>query len=306
MCKFLSYLLVSILLLGVASCTETEKVDLDVTLVEDKIVEVSADENIIVSVGESKFTMQHVEWMQPNTDPKLIQQMAEWWVNNELLYAEAIKQGIGDKNKTRFLTDLTKKQLYAKELIEKTQNAAEVSDDEILAHYEENKNTTPGFKKPTTFDFVHIQANDLEDANAVVERIQSGEDAEEVAKRLSIARDASKGGVAKNHMARTVRSRFGDEFLKAISAAEVGEVVGPIKLKNGTYEVVVLTIKTPASIKNFEEVKEQIKMQLTKKAKADAYKNLIEGVRVEAEGKIVESEMLKELKVPAGNTNPNQ
>ena len=312
MCKILSYLCVSILLLGVTSCTETEKVDSDVTIQEqneivqvaEEIAQVPVDANVIVSIGDSKLTTQHAEWMQPNADPKLIPQMVDWWITNELLYAEAVKQDLGDEDKAVFLMDLTKKQVYAKALVEKNQNDAQATDDEILAYYEENKNTFPGFKNPATFNFVHIQVKTIADANSVVEKINAGSDPIEVAKETSIARDASGGGVAKNHIDRGIRSRFGDDFLKALSAAEIGQIIGPVKLKNGTYEVAVLNGKTPASIKTFEELKEQIKTQLTNKAKADAYKNLIDGLKAAAAEEIVESEMLKELKSPAPPARP--
>ena len=132
-----------------------------------------------------------------------------------------------------------------------------------------------------------------------MEKINAGSDPIKVAKETSIARDAFNGGVAKKHTDRDVKSRFGDDFLKALSAAEIGQAVDPAKLKNGTYEVAVLNDKTPASIKTFEEVKEQIKAQLSNKAKSEAYKNLIEGLKAGAADEIVESEMLKELKPPA-------
>ena len=312
MYKFLSYLVVSVLLLGVVSCTETEKVDSDVTIQEqeevvqqyeivqvaDEIIQTPVDANVIVSIGDSKFTTQNVEWMQPNANQQILPQMAEWWVNNELLYNEAIRQGVGDKDKTKFLMDLTKKQMYAKALVEKIKNDAQVTDDEVLAHYEENKNTEPRFRNAPTFDFIHIQLNTIEDANSAVEIINAGNDPVEVAKELSIARDASKGGVFKNFRKSAVASRFSDDFLKQLSAAEIGGVIGPVKVKDGTYEVAVLNKKVSASIKTFEELKERLEVQLSNKAKAEAYKNLIDSLNAAAADKIVKSEMLKELKPP--------
>ena len=307
MYKFLSYLFVSILLLGVVSCTETEKVNSDIMIQEqdeivqvaDEIMQTPADANVIISIGDSKFTTQHVEWMQPNASPQILPQMAEWWANNELLYNEAIRRGVGDKSKTEFLVGLTKKQMYAKALVEKVQNDTQVTDDEILAHYEENKNTDPRFKNAPTFDFIHIQVNTIAEANSVVEKINAGNDPIEVAKELSIARDASKGGVFKNYRKSAVASRFSDDFLTGLSDAEIGGVIGPVKVKDGTYEVAVLNKKMLASIKTFEELKERLEVQLSNKAKAEAYKNLIDSLNAAAADEIVESEMLKGLKAPA-------
>ena len=304
MYKFLSCLCVSILLLGVSSCTETEKSDSDITIQEQQeVVQVAdekaltiADVNVIISVGDSEFTIKHAEWLDPIVNLDILPKMADWWLNNELLYAEAVEQGLGRDEETTFRLELAKKQLYAKVLIEKTRNDAHITNDEIMAYYEENKNTNPTLQKPAKLDVVHIQVKTIADANAAIERIKSGETAEEVAKQVSIARDASKGGVVINYTARNVEPRLRSNFLKTLSDSEIGHVLGPVKLKNGNYEVAVLSDKIPAVIKTFEETKEQIEAQLSNKAKNDAHKNLIEGLKAKAADRIVESETLKKLR----------
>lgn len=304
-----------LLLLTVASCLESEtpasRSTVQVGEVETAPIgpvaeseEVVKDTSeVIVSLGDKKLTRQQAEWMQPGAvrDDNLLARFADWWVENELLYEEAERRGITSEPKAKFIAELMKKRAIATELGIHVRDSVKISDEKLLDYYEENKQTDSKLEEPGYLSFSHVRTRTLEDAQAVLERIKAGEDIHKLARELSIYRDARRGGVVNKHRYNAVKRSFGDEFLEAITTAEAGELIGPVKSKEDSYEVARLRDKAETKIMPFEKVKEQIRSRLQRTERENAFRTLLDSLKEGSADRIVKSSRIIQKERSAGN-----
>ncbi|NIA17409.1 MAG: hypothetical protein GWO86_03575, partial [Planctomycetes bacterium] len=206
--------------------------------------------------------------------------------------AYALAKKIDDDPKTEFLADMAFKKTVISELIDRTRNAVKVDDAAVSKYYQDNKETDPSLKTPLYLSFSHIQTATEAQAQAVRERIEKGENINALAKELSIAKDAKKGGKALKYQEKTVAGRFGDEFLQALLGASEGVIIGPVKNKKGNYEIARHEGKRKAKLKPFEKVKEQIRSKLNGELKRKAVNDLLESLRSRADAKIKKMSVL--------------
>lgn len=259
-------------------------------------------QEVIVSLGDKKLTMQHLRWLHPNAEGIQIATFARWWLESELLYAEAEKRGITNEPKAKFFSELMRRSVFGKELESRVKDAVKITDKDVLAFYEKNKETDRTLTQPGYVGFSHIRTKTLEEAQAVLKRIKAGENINELAKELSIATDARRGGVVDKRRYMVVEKRVGTKFLEAIKAAKEGELIGPIEVeKDGGYEYEVARKKseTKPTPRPFEEVKDKIKSQLQRTEKQEAFRSIVDSLKKEAADKIVKSPRLIEAEKAA-------
>jgi len=309
------------LLIGIVACQEeTQESAAGVALEEPVAVEPEPeadikeetgdpDDEIVVSYGDKKLTMRKVEYLQPKADDKTIKEMADWWINTQLLYEEAEKRGVTEDPAAQLRANLMAKRAYAEVLNRNVQNAVEVTEVQMLDYYAKNKESDPRIKQPATMSFSHVTSDTVEKAAEVLDKVRAGADISALAKEVSVDYDAKRGGVVKKAAENNIARRFGKAFSDALLAASVGEVIGPIKSqaargKAERYEVARLETKEQARIKSFEEVKDYIKSKLERPAKRDALKNLHKSLEEKAAGKIYRSERI--LKEEAAQENEAQ
>lgn len=298
--KIIFRVILCVLLLTIASCSAPETITsrgtaevsgAETTKAESEKVGSDASE-VIIRLGDKKLTVQQVKWMQPNAAGPQIAMLADWWLENELLYAEAKRRGITKERKAKFLAEVMRRRGFAQELRTQVWDAVKISEESILAYYEKNKKTDRNLQRPGRLSFSHIRTKTLEEAQAVLERIKAGEDINELAKELSIDDDAKKGGVVKKRMYKTIRRKFGNEFFEALEAAKEGELIGPIKAKKDGYEVARQERKIEPEPLPFEKVKDSIKTQLQRTEKDKTLKSLLDSLKKEADDKIVRSPLI--------------
>lgn len=288
-----------VLLLIVVSCSAPETVPMmpigvtDVNGVETARAESEEDlgdaSKVIISLGDKKLTVQQVKWIQPNIKDEEIAGIADWWLDNELLYAEAERRGITKEPKAKFMAELMRKKAFSLELGASVRNSVEISDEEILAYYEENKDFGLKLKGPGYLSFSHIRTSTLEYAQAVLETIKAGEGINALAREVSIYDDAEKGGVVEKCPYNTVKRRFGMRFFEVLLATRKGELIGPIKVDNNAYEVVRHEGKIRPKPLPLEEVKDRIRSELQRKESVNAFIYLLDSLKEEAADKIAKS-----------------
>jgi peptidyl-prolyl cis-trans isomerase C len=254
-------------------------------------------QEVIISLGDKKLTMQHLRWLHPNAEGIQIATFARWWLENELLYTEAEKRGITNEPKAKFFSELMRRSVFGKELESRVKDAVKITDKDVLAYYEKNKQTDRTLAKSGYLSFSHIRTKTLEEAQAVFNRIKAGENINELAKELSISTDAGRGGVVDKRRYMVVKKFSGTKFLEAIKAAKEGELIGPIEVeKDGGYEYEVARKKSEIkpTPRPFEEVKDRIKSQLERTEKQKAFRSIVDSLKKEAADKIVKSPRLIE------------
>lgn len=302
LCKITLRAGLCVLLLTIASCSTPETITSEGTAATKSkdLGDSTGPSEVIISLGGKKLTMQQVKWMQPGADKNVIGKIADWWLENELLYAEAKRRGITRDPKAKFLAGLMRKKGFVQQLTLQARDTVEISDEKVLAYYEQNKETDPQLKRPGYLSFSHIRTKTLEQAQTALERIEAGEDINALARELSVYADAKKGGVAKKYMYKTVKRRFGEEFFVAMTAAKKEDLIGPVKTKDNAYEVARCEGKTEPKILPFEKVKEQIKAKLEQTEKSNAFKSLMDTLKEKAADKIVRSPRITQPEKPSG------
>jgi parvulin-like peptidyl-prolyl isomerase len=169
-----------------------------------------------------------------------------------------------------------------------------ITDEDVVAYYEKNKETDPRLTTRGDLSFSHIRTKTLEEAQAVLEKLNAGENINELAKKLSVGSDAVLGGAVKEQSYMQNKRLYGEEFLEKLKAAKEGEFVGPIMMagRKGGYEVARKDGETKPTPLPFEDVKEQLKSRLERTGKQEAYRSLLDSLMKEATDKIVKSPRL--------------
>jgi hypothetical protein len=245
---------------------------------------------VIASFGDSKLTMQQIKWLDPavKTEPR-IKYLAEQWLTNQIMYAEAKKRGLVDLPSVKFSAELAAMRAYGNQLKMKAIDSIEITDAEALAYYEKNKASSPMLGKPGMLSFTHIRTKTLEQANAAFERAKKGEDMLELARELSVDTDSPRGGVVRKYAYEVVEQCFGKEFLKAIMDANEGQFVGPVSIGGGFYEVARHEGHIAQKAYPFEEVKEQIKTNIKNFRAGRVVEELTESLKAQAADKVYKS-----------------
>lgn len=107
---------------------------------------------VIVTVNGKSLTMGMINWMQPNADPAVIKQIADFWVTTQLLNAEAVKRNVTASPKAQFLSQLNTMQAYGREVIQQVQEAVTVTDAEVDDYVKKNKDAESRSKDEIKID----------------------------------------------------------------------------------------------------------------------------------------------------------
>ncbi|MCY3872222.1 MAG: peptidylprolyl isomerase [Gemmatimonadetes bacterium] len=154
--------------------------------------------SIVAQVGNRHLTKEALERRIPppfagTISPKEKQRLVEDWIEEELLYREAIRQELDQDPELSERIDRAVRQLLASELMARTHaRDAEVSEDEILTYYEEHR---ADFERDQLELRVrHLIVADRNAQTRAWNRLQKGEFFEQVAREVSIDQSAVNGG----------------------------------------------------------------------------------------------------------------
>ena len=134
----------------------------------------------------------------------------------------------------------------------------EVSNGDVRAYFEENKDTRYDRVRAS-----HILVPTQAEADALLARLKAGEDFAALAQQLSQDPGSGQQG---GDLGEFTRGRLVPEFEEAAFAANVGDLVGPIETEFG-WHVIKVTARTNPT---FEEVREEIRTELTEQRRAEA------------------------------------
>lgn len=141
----------------------------------------------------------------------------------------------------------------------------EVTDDEILAFFEENKSN---FTTAESITASHILVEKEALAKELIERINDGEDFTELAKEYSTEEGAADTG---GSLGTFGRGEMVAEFEKAAFAMEVGELSSaPVKTEHG-YHVILIEDKVAGEDADFESSKDEARKMLLEEKMDEAY-----------------------------------
>jgi parvulin-like peptidyl-prolyl isomerase len=267
----------------------------------NKTADANASE-VIIKLGDEDLTMQEVLWRVPNPDPVQIARLAKSWLETELLYAEAERRGITNLPKAKFFADIMRKNAFAQELQRQVVEAVKISDEDVQAYYENNKNIDQELTTRGALSFSHVRTKTQQEAEAVLKKLKAGDNINQLAKNLSVASDAIRGGAVNQQSYTQVRRLFSADFLDRLSAAEEGQLIGPVAVvtpRKAFYEVARKDGEVKPVPLPFDQVKDELKPRLERVAQRAAYQSLLDSLTKAAADRIVKSPTLIEAEKAA-------
>ena len=184
------------------------------------------------------------------------------YVNGVMLYQAAEKAGVENSPEYKKQLKVLKEELASKIYLEQ-QIDKKISQDKIKEVYNEYKSQ---FKPEKEVKAKHILVSDEKTANEVIAKLKKGEKFDDLAKEYSIDKAANLGYFTKDVMV--------PEFSKAAFAMKKGQYSkAPVKTKFG-YHVIMVEDSRMTKPAELETVEPQIKMQLSREAANDLFKEI--------------------------------
>ncbi len=227
---------------------------------------------VLAVVGGREITQQDYELLLRNLDQQTAMQfysaegkkrLVGELVNQELIYLDAVKNGV-DKDE-EFVNELDKiKSNFLKQYaVGKLVRNAEVSESEVKSYFVANREQ---FKTSESVKASHILVGSEDKALEVLDEINDGMVFEEAAKEYSTCPSRAKGG----DLGYFTRGQMVPEFEAAAFELPIGEISTPVKTQFGYHIIKVIDKKDEVS-QNFDDVKDQLKQQMTAKKQEEIY-----------------------------------
>lgn len=164
----------------------------------------------------------------------------------------------------RKVLENARKEILAQMAIAETLKGIDVTEEETVSFYEENAQY---FSKGATVSAKHILVADENECKSILEAVKAGEmEFEEAAKTKSTCPSGAQGG----DLGEFGKGQMVKEFEDAAFAAEIGEIVGPVKTQFG-YHLIKVEKKNESAVTPFEEVREQIRRTLIQQKQNKVY-----------------------------------
>jgi peptidyl-prolyl cis-trans isomerase C len=259
------YLLIALLCLAFVGC-------------KNKPVSSKSKGDVVVKVGRSVLTTtQFYSFIPPEytatLTPSQKKQLAEMWINTELLYQEALSQKLDKEEKMATKLHEMERQMLANQLLEtKLANMGSVEEAGVRNYFEQNKDRFNTERK-----FAEIIVNSEDEAKGIMDRINNGEKFENLAKAYSLAPSAKDGGVS--GYVRIGDLQFPEIESIVFSMDKLDGITGPVPTKYGYVIVKLLGIQKTSKEVTYENVKEGIRATLNYNRQKTALDSLLAGLK---------------------------
>lgn len=184
--------------------------------------------------------------------------------------------------------DLKMRMLLEKVVENEVNSGITVTDDEVLAFFQANRNYG---NFPERVRVSQIVLSDRDSARAALKRLKQGEDFAAVAKELSSGPEGSRGG----DMGWFSRGSLPERLEKPVFRLKPGQVSKVLESPYG-YHIFKVEKKEKAGSTSFAEVKERIRTDLKREKEGEAYKEWLERLRKDSRIAINEAALRAPLK----------
>lgn len=186
--------------------------------------------------------------------PEGIKNLVKELINQELFYLQAIEEELDREEEFIEQLEKIKKQVLIQYAVEKLFSGIEVEDEEINNYYMSNQES---FIIPERVRASHILVDSEDEANEILNQLNSGMAFEEAARKYSKCPSKENSG----DLGEFTRGQMVQEFEDAAFSMDEGQISEPIKTQFG-YHIIKLVSRKEAAISPLEEVKEQIQNHL--------------------------------------------
>lgn len=207
-------------------------------------------------------------------------QLLEQLISFELVHKYAEDEKLSETEEYKSQLEILKKDLLIQAGVKKILDEVTVTDEEVKTFYDNNPAM---FKGEASIRAKHILVDSEEKAKEVKTAIDGGISFEDAAKEHSSCPSSSQGG----DLGFFTRGRMVPEFEDVAFTLAIGEVSEPVQTQFG-YHLIKVEEKMPEVAKSFDEVKEQLKMNLLSQKQNSAYINFINKLKQEQDVKMGE------------------
>lgn len=206
-------------------------------------------------------------------DKEALRRYVEEYAHKEMIYREALKQGIDKDPEVRRLVAAAEKTIVTQYMLDKTlADKVKVTDADLKKYFEEHKDE---FTAEDQLTLAHIQFDSLKAAQEAAARLARGEDFAKLAQALSTdPMSKDKGGL----LGTVERSKAPPEFLEVLAKMKKGEVSAPIKTQHGYHLVKLLDVQ-PGRLVAFEGVRDPLRRFLAQEKQHQALEAYIAGLK---------------------------
>lgn len=194
-------------------------------------------------------------------------QLLDQLISFELMYNYAKEEDLENSDEFKKQLEVLKRDILIQAAVKKVLDNVKISEKDLKDFYENNKEM---FKTQESVSAKHILVEDEEKAIEVKNKIKDGLTFEEAAKEFSTCPSSAQGG----ELGSFTRGRMVTEFEDAAFNLEVGIVSEPVKTQFG-YHLIKVDEKLPADIKEFNEVKNSIQVNLLSQKQNEEYINFV-------------------------------
>ncbi len=194
-------------------------------------------------------------------------------IEREILYQEAIKQGIDKLPEVIATLEEQRRQEIAKAIVELYAKKNPITEAQVKAYYD--KEYGPG--KSAEFKLRHIQVASREDAEKIITRLDQGEDFIKLASELSQDTSAKLGGDIGWHSLQGLPHGFA-EAVKELAPSQYTQT--PVQSDLG-WHIIKVSEKRPISPPPYDSVKQQIYGQLQNQTISDYINGIKEKAVIE-------------------------
>jgi len=249
--------------------------------VEEQLKAEETQQQILDELVEEILLIRIADERSIEPDPEQVEaEMAQ--LDEYLLSQFGDQESINEELKERGLPetaihDFFKDRLLIQALYDDVTADIEVSDEEVQQYYEDNKQQ---FTIPEEIHAAHILVETEEEALALIDKLNGGEDFGELAKEHSLDEtNADRGG----DLGFFPRGTMLPAFEEAAFALEPGDITDePVQTTYGCH-IIRLVERNEARIPEFEEVKEQVHNQLLSEKRSTTFTEFIEELRSNAD-----------------------
>lgn len=263
---------------------------------------VPSPENVMAVVDGTEIKLKDVYDILGRLDPQRAamydnepghRAILEELINMELFYRYGQENKVSANPEFERNLENMKKDLTRKFAIDTLLEGVAVTDEEVAAYYEKNKDQ---FEVPESFRASHILVSDDVEMKKVQEDLKGGMSFEDAAKNYSTCPSKEQGG----DLGVFTEGDVVAEFYAAASTMKVGETTPePVKTQFGLH-LIKLTEKKEASVRPLDELKEQLREGLLNEKKAALYQDQLTKLRGQYKVEVVgEEEKKEESKEPA-------
>lgn len=206
------------------------------------------------------------------SDPQFRKQCLDQLISLHLFAKMGAELKLEETETFHKILENAKRDILAQMAMAEVMKDLTVTDEEVKAYFEANQQK---YSKGATVSAKHILIDSEEKINSILESITNGEKTfEDAAKEFSTCPSGAKGG----DLGEFGKGQMVKEFEDAAFAAEIGQVIGPVKTQFG-YHLIKVEGKKEAATTSLDEMKDSIKMTLLQQKQNQAYTEKMKELR---------------------------